>query len=351
MTTVSRKELKQLLKSFHEALEYWAKSLETKKSMEEIKSAQVSDPLDELTKLSKLIKAHVTKVGIIFKPDILQKQVESSYNTLQKLSESNVLLISLAAQLDPNQLSRIFYDEIIDRIKQILLSNTYLVQQLMIIEKTIEANDDGEQVPVSPLEETDGRLVSVGKIWSCCDGLAKVVADGKIGVLNSKFRQSIDLIEDGLEDFAEWVENPEAFDDEDPFGFTDDEESDEDDGATPPETDENKQELKDYGKLWLARFKLVRLLLTSISKSLPSVTSGDTINIIYQAQKAIVSNVDKLIVDLMMSSRIDADTESYAGEITRNCRNLIKVVRDVNKSNEAKVKWCDTWDTKFNKPT
>ena len=91
---------------------------------------------------------------------------------------------------------------------------------------------------------------------------------------------------------------------------------------------------------------MIKLLLTSTSKSLPSVTSGDTINIIYQAQKDIVNLIDKLIVELMMNG-LTPSGKQYGDGITKNCNTILKVVKEVNKSNDTKVKWCTSWQSKY----
>lgn len=355
MTTVSRNELRDLLRSFKEALQFWLTSIKSQDQISAIKAAQVSDPLQELNKVTQLIKAHTTKVGIIFKPEVLEKETESSYNTLQKLSESVVLLVSLVAQLDPKDTSQIFFDEIVQCINEILLSNVHLATQLLILEQISDPYRDDSPQPTGELETTDGRLVSVGKVWSSCDSLIKILKDGKLGVLNHKFKQSIDLVEDGLDEFAEWAENPEEFDDEDPFGLSDSESDDEPNDTTPPTNEPNEpseeqelaiQKLKEFSLKWLDKIKMVKLLLTSTSKSLPSVTSGETINIIYQAQKDVVNLIDKLIVELMMNG-LTSSCDEYTSGITKNCNKLLRVVKEVNKSSDSKVKWCESWELKY----
>lgn len=367
MTTLSRKDLKDLLKSYKEALRFWLESIKSEGEISKIRAAEVKEPLEELQKVTKLIKAHTTKVGIIFKPEVLEKETETSFNTLQKLSESIVLLVSLVAQLNPNDISQIFFDEIVYCINEILRSNIQLVDQLMVLEHISDpyndANDGQDSgdggVNVPGVETSDGRLVSVGKVWSSCDGMIKILQDGRLGVLRVKFKQSIGLIEDGLDEFDEWAENPEEFDDDDPFGLDDSEEDEEEqeEQANPPssgkgdETDDEDTEIKrnqliTVSKSWLNKFKLIKLLLTSTSKSLPSVTSGDTINIIYQAQKDIVNLIDKLIVELMMNG-LTPSGKQYGDGITKNCNTILKVVKEVNKSNDTKVKWCTSWQSKY----
>lgn len=350
-----RSDLKKLIQSFKEALQYWLVCLESSNtSLSEIKAAEVTNPLEELDKLAKLIRAHTTKVGIVFKPETLMKSTDAAFNTLQKLSESLVLMISIISQLKSKIISDMFYKEILNSVRLLIESNSHFVDELSTMELN---NSEGSktQAPASHSEnEIDGRLVSVGKIWSNCDALSKLVKDGELGVLSKKIKQSIILIEDGLDEFEEWAENPDDFDmDDDPFGFSDDESEEEEVPPTNETSDkvngnkEGKENLIEFSQLWLSKIKLIKLLLTSVTRSLPSVTSGDIINNIYDVQRLLVNKIDTLVVDLMMSKEVDEESVLNSEDITKMCYKLIKIVKDVNKSNENKIKWCVAWDSKF----
>jgi len=348
-----RSDLKKLILSFKEALQYWHTCLEgSSNSLSEVKAAEVSNPLEELDKLAKLIRAHTTKVGIVFKPDTIVKGTDAAFSTLQKLSESLVLIISLISQLENKIISTMFYKEILNGVRLLIESNIQFAEELAAVEvnsgeesqPALESNND---------DEIDGRLVSVGKIWSNCDALSKLIKDGELGVLSKKIKQSIILIEDGLDEFEEWAENPDDFDmDDDPFGFSDDET---DEANVPPtngaaEEEGNKEEkekLIKFAQLWLSKIKLIKLLLTSVTRSLPSVTSGDVINNIYEVQRLLVNKIDTLVVDLMLGQEVDEESVLNSKDITKMCDKLIKIVKDVNNLNENKVKWCVAWNSKF----
>ena len=142
----------------------------------------IDNPQQELIKLIKLIKAHTTKVGIIFKPTNLFKDPNVAYNTLEELSETLVLTISIINQLENEQKKKKpkpiknrrkflrfqnFYDEIIDQIKLLFSSIIELNQELIIIinneNEKDKTNEDGED---NDDDDDAGRLISVGKIWS-----------------------------------------------------------------------------------------------------------------------------------------------------------------------------------------
>lgn len=351
----SRSDLQKLLESFKEALQYWQNCLrDSKSSLSDIKAAQVTNPLEELTKLAKLIRAHTTKVGIVFKPETLSKETNAAYDTLLKLSESLVLIISILSQLKADEISDMFYSEILHTVGLLIESNSQFADELADMEARANQENENSEVSKSKNEnEIDGRLVSVGKIWSNCDALTKLLNDGELGLLSKKIKQSITLIEDGLDEFEEWAENPDDFDlDDDPFGFSDDESEDDLDAppvnnTTETEQTENNKVLVDFAQLWLSKFKLIKLLLISITRSLPSVTSGDVINKTYDNQRLIVHKIDKLIVDLMLNKEVDDECKLTAEDIAKICYRLVKIVKDVNKSSENKVKWCVAWDSKF----
>ncbi|KAK6198587.1 uncharacterized protein RJT21DRAFT_49353 [Scheffersomyces amazonensis] len=348
----TREELKKLLDSFSEAIVFWKNSLVNQSSLEgsEIQSATVDDPVKELEKLVKLTKAHTTKVGIIFKPENLKKDVTPAYNTLSKLSESLILLISIIAQLKPNVISQLFYDEILLQVKNLLDSNAGFVKELKVVVDEEIKSDITETV--TKKDEVDGRLVSVGKIWSICDTFLQLVQDGKLGLLTSKIKQTVALIEDGYEEFEEWAKNPTEFDDEDPFGFSDDDEEEEEEeeqnDAIPPSVpSEDKEDLKIFATKWVKKIDLVKLLIASFKKSLPISTNGEVVDEIYNLQNGLVSLIDKFIVDLMLDQTIDEEIEHYTKSITKESHKLTKVAREVHKNNDKKSKWYEAWNTKF----
>ncbi|KAK6461226.1 hypothetical protein DFJ63DRAFT_218968 [Scheffersomyces coipomensis] len=350
----SKSDLLNLVSSFDEATSFWRESFTASdNAVSKIQSAKVDKPLQEFTKLIKLIKAHTTKVGIIFKPENIKKDVNPAYKTLKDLSETLVLLVSIIAQLQAKVISQLFYDEILLQIKQLLDSNSGFGKELKLI-----VEDESAEEKETKKDEIDGRLVSVGKIWTICDSLIQLIQDGKFGLLTSKIKLSIDLIEDGYEEFEEWAKNPTEFDEEDPFGFSDDEsiEEDEEDGANPPTTeaedesepDASKEELKAFAQKWSKNIDLVKLLIASFKKSLPATTEGEIVDQVYKLQNNLVSLIDKLIVDLMLDQTIDDDVKEYTNSITKESRSLAKIGIDVHQTNAKKSKWYEAWITKFN---
>lgn len=351
--------LDEILAAFGEALDCWSLALSANADgLKSIPPASVQDPLKELVKVVNLVRAHTTKVGIVFEPTKLATQSDAAYNTVSDLSKSLVLLMSILAQLAPEKISSLFYKEIASVSYILIVSTTSLATELKKLnEDSKEGINSAASAEKSPTE-TDVRLVSVGKMWSVCDELVKLVENGNLKFLEKKTRVQLSLLEDGLDEFAEWAENPEDFDLEDPFGL--DEFSDEEnDGEEPPvstsesdsETDESfakgRGELSAYSKQWVQKFKLVKLLFLSINKSLPTIIKGSDIDDIYMTESIICKESDLLIVELMMNNSLLEDVQEHAIAIDKACSKILSIVKKANKNNENKTKWCGSWESKY----
>ncbi|OBA19479.1 WH1-domain-containing protein [Metschnikowia bicuspidata var. bicuspidata NRRL YB-4993] len=352
-----------VLQALEDALSFWAIQLSAADAdlKDNVPAATVEDPLQELVKITKLIRAHTTKVGIIYEPSKLRKLGEARVSTVADLSKSFVLFLSALAQLSPGHISQLFYDEIRSAALSLVVSATSFAAELKGLYEELLAEAPAPQRQEKSKPEVDPRLVSVGKIWSLCDGLTKLVEGGKLKALEKKTKMHLSLIEDGLDEFADWAENPQDMDDEDPFGLEDDFSDDEDeldDGAAPPVSDDDdgasakqisqeRNQLVEYSKVWLQKFKLVKLLFLSINKSLSNITSGHTIDQIVDTETVVAREIDTLIVELMLNQTLDDVVEKHAFGIDNACFKIIAMLRDTNKKSEAKVKWCASWESKY----
>ncbi|KAI3406910.2 hypothetical protein KGF56_000202 [Candida oxycetoniae] len=348
-------DLQALITSFQDATKFWIVSLGTDK-ITQVKASKVEDPLGELLKLVKLIKAHTTKVGIVFKPGTLVKEEKTAYSTLEKLSETLIFTVSVIAQLKAKEISKVFYEEIVIQVKQLIGSSNILANELLSIHSSECGSDDDD-------DSGEGRLVSVGKIWSNCDSLTKLINEGALGLLTEKIKQSIALIDDGFDEFVEWAENPEDIDD--PFGFSDEGETDEDEEKKTDfeneETEEEEEKEKEeenvsneedfelikYSKKLIKKIELIKLLLSSFKKSLPKTITGSQIDEIYQIQKTLVNHIDKIIIDLMLERSVSDETISTEQTISSNSIKLSKLAESIHKDNK-KSSWYTTWATKYN---
>lgn len=323
----TKQELTNLLSSFQEALEFWTKSSTT--SDEPVNEAsRVADPLKELEKCTKLIKAHTTKVGIMFNPENLFKEQDNfspAYSVLEKLSETLVLMFAVAKlQLQPEQVSHLLYDEV-----QTGLHNLYALQRYLASEL------------LSVLEGSSGeRLVGVGRVWANCDEVIALIEGGKLGLLTNKIAQSVLLIDDGFEEFAEWAEDPQSVDFDD-FGEDDEELEEEEDEA-------QDEKLAEFAQKWVKKIEMVRLLVNSFKKSLPLSTSVGVVDEIYLLQSTLVKLIDTFISDLMMDQVVDDEIEAVGKNVSSTACKLCSLAVRVHEKNDKKRNWYLTWERKFN---
>ncbi|ODV93208.1 hypothetical protein PACTADRAFT_77571 [Pachysolen tannophilus NRRL Y-2460] len=344
----TEEELRSLLSSFKEGLEHWKLLFSDPEQTTQVKSSAVKEPIIELVKLNKLIHAHTTKLGIVFKPPI--KEITAAYKTVKENSETFVLLISLLCQLnnEERKYSKIYLNEIISIVKQLLISEEELIIELESISSNLKGGKDYEN-------EVDERLVSVGKIWERCDQLVKICELGKVNYLKLKIKDSISIISDALEEFDEWIENPNEFDGDDPFGL-DDTNSDAEDNQEPPSSEENEvdkehdeeywKETLDFAKKYSQKIKMIKLLLSSFLKSIPAVINGLEVDLLNSKQQKFSELVDDLVCYMMVDNDVN-QSEKLLNILKKECDAVIKLVIDLNKNDEKKEKWLLTWQNKF----
>lgn len=337
----------EILNAFDDALQFWALNVSSDLKSS-VPPATVAEPLQELVKIAKLIKAHTTKVGIIFEPSKLKTQLDAAYSTASELLKSVVLYMSALALLLPQKVSTLFYKEVVDQSASLVAGATLFVKELKHLYG--EVTNGAESVePEKDAQEVNQRLVSIGRVWATCDLLVTLIENGNLKFLEQKTKMHIGFIDDGLDEFAEWAENPGELDDEDPFGL--DDFSDEDDTEPPAEEEEessdDREQLIQYSKLWLQKFKLVKVLFLSINKSLPSITKGTDIDQIYEHEAKATREIDLLIVELMMNRVVDDPVDKHALAVDKACYDIIAILKSANKSSESKVKWCGSWEARY----
>lgn len=329
----SKADLAKFFATFTEALEYWGKLAP---QFADISPATVDKPLDELVKLSKLIKAHTTKVGILYNPANLKSDdLNAQYTTSEQLMRSTSMLVTVLAQLTlRNLVPEFFVNEV-----------TYLASQLFQAVKFL-VNECKSIVDNNLADEAQLRLISVGKVWEICDELVALILGGELALLATKINQSLLIFDDGFEDFKEWAENPQTVELDDMFDEFDSDDSGDDEAAPVPAMDEAKQdELRVYAKKWAKKLELVRLLIASFKKLVPKATKASTVNEIYQLQHHLSGAIDKFISDLMLEGTIDDELKKHSDVVSADCHKLVNIAVGIH--NEKKAKWYTTWKVKY----
>lgn len=330
-------DLRGLISSFREGLELYQTTLSSADAISKVKSSNVEEPDQELLKISKLLFAHATKLGIVFKPQV---STNAAYKQMKETSAVFLLLISLIGQIKPDVYSEIFYIEVIETIKKIISSHILFLNEVEELDFNKPAGEDDDT------KTTEGRLVSVGMIWDNCKALDELVKGGKLGLLNKKLKESIGLIDDAISEFSEWVEDPTVVDDEDPFGLDSDFSDDEKEEKETPEIDPQTLE---FAQKWLSKVKLVKLLISSLSKSLPSNNSqisGKETDEVNSQQNGIIEQVDELLSTFFMNGSL-FELKALSRTIEKQCLDIIEFVKGLNKQDEKKTQWLTIWSDKF----
>lgn len=336
-TNHTETELRSLMASFSEVLQVSKDSIFSDQSTSN--DFKVQDLKDETLKLVKLIYAHTTKIGIAFRPPV---SIDAAYSQLKDISKYFVLLISIVSLYEHDRnFSKFFVSEVKAQIVKLITVYINFLRELNGLNFSEKQNIQAECV--------DGRLVNIGITWDICDALQRLINGGNLELLKKNIKESIALVEDVHKEFGEWIESPEKVDDSDPFGFNDkDEEEDEE------EDDEEDDETLDpeallLAKRWLGKVKLIKLLLGSLSKSLPSDESGingKDLDVFNQEQYKLIEHVDDLVAGFFVWSSL-YELESTSKKISKQSEHLIELVNELNKGDENKVKWLKIWLERF----
>lgn len=348
--TMSRtsEELKEHIYSVSETLTQLHNTFETAASNssveDQLQSSKVLNPLDEIPKLSKLINAQVTKIGLVFKPVIAETTYKACWTELDSLVKYLVLLISLLNQLrkEINLYSSIFINELTQDTLSIIESSIALINEL------------SRQIDIEEVENTDSsdyRLIGVGIVWESCDRLLKTFKNGSSGVLRLKLKQTNKLIVDALDELNEWLENPLVggdFDEDDIFGLNK-ENDNEDDGESEAE-EKADDEVIEYGKTWSTKIQLVKLLISLLDKSIPAskytVKFSKSLDLFNEKRLKLNEFVDDLVACVVYDNDIEG-AQNASKELTKEINLVVDLVRKINNDDEKRCKWLDSWKAKY----
>lgn len=318
MTSKTETELRELIKSFKTGLELYTTSL----TQDLLCSQTLDSPSDELVKLAQLLTAHATKVGIAFRPPV---SIDAGYEQLVEASQKMLLVVSIVSQFDAERWSVLYQKEVISRVKVVIGAYIGLMDEL----ESLDFKDK--------TQETEGRLISVGKVWESCKSVEELVKLGSVGLLKDQLKLSIGIVQDAHEELLEWIKEPfvEA---EIVFGKDEFDEDREDEEVSPY--------TKQFADKWNNKVKMLKLLLNSLSKSLPESIDGVKIDEFNHEQKTLGASIDDLVCDIFLNLEKEALDEN-AVKLTKQSELLIKLVRSLNKDDDKKTQWLDLWLHKF----
>lgn len=311
---------------------------------------QNSTEIEELIKLNQLIKARSTKIGILLDTKrFTPNNFKILHEELQGLAQGTFYLLSLLPLFykDKNHEYPTFFINSMDhQIIQLLNNINLLCDEIALM---LEDKED-EETTTTEGEEDNKKLIPIGLIWSTCDELLKLGEVKPQGLLSLKINGSIQLVDDVLLEVDEWLEEPGFGLDKDML-FSD-EEDDEDEVNEEDEAESLKLFIP-FMEGWKNKIKMIKLLLSSFSKSIKAHKNikdqAENLDKLEQLHQKITESLDVLISDVLMSSagtklkEFDEDID----DLNINLKNMIKVIKDLNKNDEKRNKWIQVWDTKY----
>lgn len=310
-----------------------------------------STPLEELSKLAKMIKAHTTKVGIVCHPDKFKDEANdvAIFKELTALVNVVFFLFSLLPLFYSNkkdQYAEFFLDQLSINIMRLLNGISQLTDDLdaMIADKFDEVTD------------SENRLVSIGMIWASCDALNVLASKGNAGLLCDNIRGSCQLVDDIQIDIEEWLEDPqlgngmlleESFDSEEDEEFGN--EVDEEETASI-------NRIKKFLEIWQVNIKMIKLLLSSFTKSISQATNkeqnnykGSSLDLLQALHSKVVGLLDEIVADTFIadSSFQHDDSVEDIELLNKSLKEMVKIIKDMNKSDPKNSKWIEVWETKY----
>lgn len=323
MEAYSEEDLRKLIASFHEGLELYNKTLS--ESLEDVRNEPLENPNSELSKLAQLLYAHATKIGIAFRPPV---SINASYEQLRETSSKLLLIVGLVAQFEPRAWSQLYHDEVVSQVREVISAFITLLDEL----EQLDFKDDSS-------ENSEGRLISVGKVWDSCKSLEELMSLGNIGLLSKQIKLSIGIVEDASSELSEWLLDPYV---ETDILIGQDKEGEDDD-----DDDEVSHDTLEFANQWITKVKMLKLLLSSLAKSLPTkVADGSLLDRFNKEQKSLSANVDDLVCDIFLNQDKE-QLDQNAQRVQDQSKLLIKLVRDLNKGDDKKTMWLDLWLEKF----
>lgn len=308
-------------------------------------SLKDSDPITEIKKLSQIIKAHSTKIGIICQEDKFYRNLSAVFNELKSFNDKIFMLLSLLP---------LFHKDKEDKWAQFFIQtlNSLVINLLNGISTLY---DEIDRLLNGTDNEKDQRLYAVGLIWAACDSLDNLAHKGNFQILADNIRNNCSLVDDVMEDISSWLEDPQMGNDL-LLGDEDEEDDNNDeDSSRSQDGQEILEQMKCFLKDWETNLKMIKLLLSSFAKPLSSNiytskdSKGSTLDKLNDIQHKVIEQIDELISDFLVSdlSFNSDDFEDDIAQLNESLRKMVDTIKILNKSDPKKSKWIQVWENKY----
>lgn len=343
-------ELKSAIET--EFLARYNDNLEAIHSIESKTKLQDSTPLIELSKLSKLLRSHSTKLGIILKPTTFKEtNYEATYKELKSLIDTTFYLFSLLPLFyNGKKHTKLLLQKLDESMLKYLTSLKLLCQEL-------ESKFDNK-------EFDEERLTCIGMIWFCCDSWDEISSLKDLGILADSFKASSQLIRDVVEEVNEFLEDPEGNIGQKLDFLTDDLDSIESDSVvvvqeqqeeSPDKTTEDLVEIiLPIMKEWKRKVILIRTLFNSfrniiVSKDPPKIYTIEMLDDLNELHKSIAASADNLTCTIYMADETftKEDIREEIEEINMKVKKMLSIIKNIKKRPGDKNEFVGVWESKF----
>lgn len=343
------KELKSAIES--EFLERYKDNLEAIHNIESKTKLKDSTPLIELSKLSKLLRSHSTKLGIILNPDTFnEKNHEATYKELKAIIDTTFYLFSLLPLFRKGKLyTQLLLSQLDNSILKFLNSLQSLCRELDSKYNNKEFDEE--------------RLMCIGMIWSCCDDWDAISKLGNLGMLAESFKSSSKLIRDVIDEVEEFLEDPESNIGQS-FDLDDDFDSEEESDVVTLEKDSKDTESNNTEdvvalvlpimKQWKVKVVLLRTLFNSfrnviMSKDPPKIYTIEMLDDLDKLHISIAGLADNFTCTIYMADETFTkdDITEESDEINKAVKQMLSIIKNIKKKASDKNEFATVWETKF----
>ncbi|KAF5092699.1 hypothetical protein D0Z00_004452 [Geotrichum galactomycetum] len=286
---------------------------------------QIKSSVQGIIDIVTLLKAHITKVGIAFKPPI---SVEPASKTLADTAGLIPQLVSafIALSNDQEKANKIGVLPLLqarDLVENLLTSCNGLAVELKALSKseTSGATDKDES------NSAGSRLVSIGKVWEACDAVIAIPKLQSSKIFAVKAEGFAQMVDDALEDLEGVVNNTASdvddfFDDEDDF---DDEENEKEDKAD--DNDDEISPVQEQAKLLHEQLSKVPEFIRGVI--VPQVTKNPREVklhfLLIKALEKLTTSIDDSVVEYFFQETDEEEAKAINDKLIKEIKSLAKL--------------------------
>lgn len=316
-------ELERKLAAFYEVTEEVKKNVYRRS---EVEHGRVETPLNAIGDIGSLWHAHTTKIAITFKPPV------AITAACQCIDDCSGLVAPLAAAymgMTDEADGVLVRQETRSRIYDLLAVQMQFIRELRTVPKDQDSAKAGS---------ANSTLVSVGEVWEMCNRLKELPKLSLAGLVQTRLSEYSKMVQDGLQDLKDWLEDPDAADLD--FG---DEDSD-NENETTNETTTNEDTIR-LGERWTDKLVKLDFLYRSISKRRCALLSTDALNSIYTQIDELSGLVDDLVCAFLEKSD-HSDIQQLADTVDSKVKSIVDLATLKNQDDQF-VKWIDLFNKNF----